>query len=64
MNADEFKGLDLADLKAKVKALEEDVFRVRFQHATAQLQDSTKLSKSRRELARAKTILHQKESGK
>lgn len=60
MNAAEFKDLDLDALKAKVKALEEDVFRVRFQHATSQLQDTSKLKKSRRELASAKTILRQK----
>ena len=60
MNAAEFKDLDLDALKAKVKSLEEDVFRVRFQHATSQLQDTSKLKKSRRELASAKTILRQK----
>ena len=64
MSAAELKQLDLADLKAKVKALEEDVFRVRFQHATSQLQDATKLGKTRRELARAKTVLRLKELGK
>ena len=64
MSAAELKQLDLAEIKAKVKALEEDVFRVRFQHATAQLQDATKLGKTRRELARAKTVLRLKELGK
>ncbi len=64
MSAAELKSLDLAELKAKVKALEEDVFRVRFQHATSQLQDASKLKASRRELARAKTVLRLKELGK
>lgn len=64
MSAAELKQLDLAEIKAKVKALEENVFRVRFQHATAQLQDATKLGKTRRELARAKTVLRLKELGK
>jgi large subunit ribosomal protein L29 len=64
MNASELKNLDLADLKSKVASLEEEVFRVRFQHATAQLQDASKLGKTRRDLARAKTVLRLKELGK
>lgn len=62
--AADLKQMDLVDLKARVKSLEEDVFRVRFQHATSQLQDSSKLKKTRRELARAKTVLRLKELGK
>ncbi len=64
MNAAELKALDVSDLKSKVKAMEEEVFRVRFQHATAQLQDASKLKKTRRDLARAKTVLRLKELGK
>jgi large subunit ribosomal protein L29 len=64
MNAAEMKALDVSDLKSKVKAMEEEVFRVRFQHATAQLQDASKLKKTRRDLARAKTVLRLKELGK
>ena len=64
MNAADMKQLDVNALKAKVRALEEEVFRVRFQHATSQLQDASKLGKTRRELARAKTVLRSKELGK
>ena len=64
MSSEDYKKLDITDLKGRVKSLEEDVFRVRFQHATSQLQDSSKLLKTKRELARAKTILRQKELGK
>jgi large subunit ribosomal protein L29 len=64
MNAADLNTLDLTTLKAKVKELEEEVFRVRFQHATSQLQDSSKLRKTRREFARAMTVLRLKELGK
>jgi len=64
MKAADLNTLDLATLKAKVKELEEEVFRVRFQHATSQLQDSSKLRKTRREFARAMTVLRLKEPGK
>ncbi|MCC6625652.1 MAG: 50S ribosomal protein L29 [Deltaproteobacteria bacterium] len=63
-SADDLRAMDLDTLVARVKSLEEDVFRVRFQHATSQLQNSSKLVKSRRDLARAKTILRLKELGK
>jgi len=64
MNADDLRSLDLEGLKAKVKELEENVFRVRFQHATSQLQNTAKLVDTRKDLARAKTILRLKELGK
>ena len=57
----DFSTLDLGELKGRVKELEETVFKVRFQHATSQLQDSSKLGKARRDLARAKTALRAKE---
>lgn len=61
MKADELKSLEVADLEGKVKALEEDLFRVRFQHATAQLSDTSKIGKAKRDLARAKTILRERQ---
>ncbi|MFT7579512.1 MAG: large subunit ribosomal protein L29 [Myxococcota bacterium] len=61
MTPHDLRQLEMVDLSAKVKALEEDLFKVRFQHATAQLSDSSKISKARRILARAKTILHERE---
>jgi len=62
MKADELRGLELVDLEAKVKALEEDLFKVRFQHATAQLTDTSKIGKAKRTLARAKTLLFERQS--
>lgn len=64
MNSEELRSLDVASLKDRVKTLEEDVFRIRFQHATSQLQNTSKLANSRKDLARAKTILRLKELGK
>jgi len=49
--------MEIADLEAKVSALREDLFKIRFQHATAQLGDPSTLRKTRRDLARALTIL-------
>mgnify|MGYP001414271948 CR=1 FL=1 len=57
MNAHDLRQLEIADLKAKIEALREDLFKVRFRHQTAQLADSTEIRKTRRTLARAMTIL-------
>jgi large subunit ribosomal protein L29 len=61
MKAEDLRQLETIDLSAKVKVLEEDLFKVRFQHATAQLSDSSKIKKARRELARAITVLRERE---
>jgi len=64
MNAEELRQLETAELEVRIKELQEEVFRTRFQHATSQLQNSTKLRESRRNLARAKTVLQLKTLGK
>jgi large subunit ribosomal protein L29 len=60
MKAEEFRQLSEPELESRITELQEQVFRTRFQHATSQLQNSTKLRESRRDLARAKTVLTQK----
>ena len=57
MDVQDLRQLELDELRIKVEALEEDLFKVKFQHATAQLSDTSELLKTRRTLARAKTIL-------
>jgi len=57
MKAHDLRQMEIADLEAKVAALREDIFKIRFQHATAQLGDPSTLTKTRRTLARAMTIL-------
>lgn len=59
MIAHDLRKLAPEDLKAKVQALREDLFRLRFRHATAQLNDPSQIRKTRRSLARALTILGQ-----
>lgn len=60
MKAQELRAMELADLQAKVGALREDLFQTRFRHQTAQLADATAISKTRRVLARALTILNER----
>ena len=60
MKTQELRQLELDDLRAKVGALREDLFQIRFRHQTAQLADSTEIRKTRRTLARAMTILNER----
>ncbi len=60
MTSNDLRQLELVDLEAKVRVIEEDLFKVRFQHATAQMSDSSKIKKTRRLLARAKTVLSER----
>lgn len=62
MNSHDLRQLELSELRIKVGMLEEDVFKVKFQHATAQLSDTSKVGTAKRLLARAKTILTEREA--
>ena len=62
MKANEFREMSVADLNKKIATLKEELFNLRFQHATNQLENANKLVSVRRDIARAKTILHEKEA--
>ena len=49
--------MSLEDLESEGQALSEQIFRLRFQKATGQLENRTKIRQIRRDLARVKTIL-------
>ena len=48
-------------LEAKVTELKSQLFSLRFQLATGQLQNTMQISETKRDIARCKTILRQKE---
>ena len=53
---------DVAGLKAEIKDLQKAHFGLRMQKATQQLTNNATLSETRRDIARAKTILAQKQA--
>jgi len=53
---------DVAGLKAEIKDLQKAHFGLRMQKATQQLNNNATLSETRRDIARAKTILAQKQA--
>jgi len=60
MKAAELREKDVAALEAEVKSLQKAHFGLRMQKATQQLNNTATLRFTRRDVARAKTILAQK----
>jgi len=62
MNTSELRQKDVAGLQSEVKALQKAHFGLRMQKATKQLNNTATLRSTRRDIARAKTILVEKQS--
>ena len=60
MKASELRAKDIAGLEKEVSELLKAHFGLRMQKATQQLQNHTLLGKTKRDIARAKTILNEK----
>ncbi|MFP3870876.1 MAG: 50S ribosomal protein L29 [Syntrophobacteria bacterium] len=60
MKASELRDLSIEELEMKEKELAEALFNLTFQHATGQLDSTAQLGKSRKDIARVKTILAEK----
>jgi large subunit ribosomal protein L29 len=58
---DKLKDLDTAELENRERELAEQVFRLRFQLTTGQAEAIPRLRLARRNLARVKTLLRQRE---
>ena len=50
--------------KEYLAALKEELFNLRFQHATNQLENPVKMRETKRDIARVKTIIREKELAK
>lgn len=61
MKAKELHDMSDAELAAKVKDLREEHFKLRFQKATRQLENTAGLRKVRRDIAQVLTVLAQKQ---
>jgi large subunit ribosomal protein L29 len=62
MKTTELRQKDVAGLQAEVKELQKAHFGLRMQKATQQLTNTATLRSTRRDIARAKTILVEKQS--
>jgi large subunit ribosomal protein L29 len=55
--AKDLRGQTLDELKGFVTKKEEELFKLQFQHATGQLENTAKPRTVRREIARARTVI-------
>jgi large subunit ribosomal protein L29 len=60
MKAKELRQLNEGELFIKGKELDEELFNLRFQHATGQLENVMRIPQVKRDIARVKTILKEK----
>ncbi len=64
MKAAELRQKDVAGIESEIKELQKAHFGLRMQKATQQIGNTGTLSQTRRAIARAKTILAQKQAAK
>jgi len=64
MKAGELREFSIKQLIEKEKGLARELFNLRFQMATGQLSNHTTVKKTKRDIARVKTILKEKEATK
>jgi large subunit ribosomal protein L29 len=63
MKANDFRNLTTAELEHKISGFKDELFNLRFQLATGQLDNPSQIQKVRKDIARAKTVLRERELG-
>ncbi|WP_416148187.1 50S ribosomal protein L29 [Salipaludibacillus sp. HK11] len=63
MKANEIRNLTTAEVEQKTKTLKEELFNLRFQLATGQLDNPARIREVKKGIARAKTVLRERELG-
>jgi ribosomal protein L29 len=61
MKANEIRGMSVPELETRLVELKKDLFMLRMQHATNHLDNPVKISAVRRDIARVKTVIREKQ---
>ena len=61
MKANEIRSMSVDELNTKLVDLKKDLFMLRMQHATNHLDNPNRISAARRDIARVKTVIREKE---
>ena len=61
MKLEKIREMSEVELNAEVKKLKNELFNLRFQHVTGQLENPMKMRDVKKNIARVKTILREKE---
>ena len=62
MKASEIRELSIDEMQQKAVDLQQELFNLRFQHASGQLENPQKMKQVKRDIARIKTILREASS--
>ena len=62
MKANEVRKVSSAELENKLNDLKKDLFNLRLQHATNQLDNPIRIAEVKKDIARVKTILREQQS--
>lgn len=63
MKINEIRDLSEQELVDKINSLKEELFNLRFQNATNQLENPMRIAAVKKDIAKAKTVLKEKELG-
>jgi large subunit ribosomal protein L29 len=61
MKANEIRNFSTDDLETKIDALKGELFNLRFQLATGQLENTARIKQVKKDIARMKTIIRERE---
>lgn len=61
MKANEVRKMSPSELETRLSDLKKDLFYLRMQHATNQLDNPVKISQVKKDIARVKTIMREKQ---
>lgn len=64
MELKKMREMSEAELNAELLKMKKDLFNLRFQHVTGQLENPIKMRETKRDIARVKTIIREKELAK
>ena len=64
MELKKMREMSEAELNAELIKMKKDLFNLRFQHVTGQLENPIKMRETKRDIARVKTIIREKELAK
>ncbi len=60
MLANDIRKMDTDKIQEEIVALKEELFNLRFKQATGQLENTARISKVKKDIARMKTILNER----
>ena len=64
MELKKMREMSEVELNAELVKMKKDLFNLRFQHVTGQLENPIKMRETKRDIARVKTIIREKELAK